>query len=187
MGKSSKSTAEVTDDELAELENLESAEDEEPDEETEEETPKAEKKGKKDKSGKKKDKGAKGKKGAAKESRAAANGKVGTQEIVAYVNDNGLTDKPIDGRQLRMVLRKHRGEKGVDLDPETNRWEWDSIDAKPVQAIIGWVKGGEVEAAKQEGLERLKKNREDAKAKTEESGAKKKGKGKKGKGKKNKS
>lgn len=183
MGKSQKEKKdEVTDDELAELENLEGAE--EPDEEeTEEETPKPKKK---DKKGKKDKAGKKGTKGAAKQSRAAANGKVGTQEIVNYINENGLTDKPVDGRQLRMVLRKHRGEKGIELDPETNRWEWDSMDAKPVKAIIGFVKAGEVESVKQEGLDRLKQNREDAKAKQADGDSGKKGKKKDKKKNKNK-
>jgi hypothetical protein len=145
------------------------------DETTTDETPKKSKKNKK----------GKGKKGSkkgdteAKQSRASSNGKVGTQEIVKHVNENGLTEKPIDGRQLRMVLRKHRGEKGIDLDSETGRWEWDSMDAGPVKAILGFVKAGEVEATKQEGLARLKENK-DAKADTKETKKDKK------KGKKNK-
>lgn len=187
MAKSQKTKAdEVTDDELSELENLEGAADEPEDEEDEvEETVKVKKgkKGKKDKEGKAGKKGKKNKE--EKPSRASTNGKIGTQEIVAHVNSEGLTDKPIDARQLRMVLRKHRGEKGIELDSESGRWEWDSLDEKPVKAIIGFVKAGEVEAAKQEGLDRLKKNREDAKAKQDGDGKKKGKKGKKDK-KKNK-
>jgi hypothetical protein len=77
-------------------------------------------------------------------SRAKENGKVGTQELAAALD--------VDGRTLRIVLRKHNIEK----DPESNRYEWDDMDDPVVKKIIKLIKSGEAKRAKQESLDALK-------------------------------
>lgn len=184
MGKNKGNKAtDVTDDDLKELESLEDLDDAADEAPTADEAP-VTKKGKKGKKGnkaadeateeapKKKRSG-----GAAPgESRAAANGKIGTAEIAA----KGGTD----ARTLRMVLRKH----SVPKNPETNRYEWDSWDDKAVKNILKLLKGGEAENVKKEGLQRLKDSKEakDAAAKTESGDSTSKKDKKKGKKNKNK-
>lgn len=148
------------DEELAQLEQLadsetDEVEDVDPDTDEDEDTPKKGKKGNK----------------APRQSRAAKEGKVGTREI-AEAGDT-------DARTLRMVLRKHgpTGTGEVDKDPETGRWEWDSLDHRDVKKILGWLKRGEAKDVKNESLQKLK----DQKAKEKAEGGKKGKKDKKGK------
>jgi hypothetical protein len=171
--KTSKKSEEITDDELKELAALENLEDEvsengvEPTadaDEGDEDTTKTSKKGKAGKKGGKKGKAAKEaartaakKRGGALpgESRAAANGKVGTAEIAAA----GGTD----ARTLRMVLRKHEVEK----NEETGRYEWGSMKDPAVKKILKLLKDGAAEEIKTEALNKLKE-RNDAKKKTKD-------------------
>ena len=93
----------------------------------------------------KKSKKSKSKKG---KSRASADGKVGTQEVADACG--------IDGRTLRMVLRKH----AIPKDPDTNRYEWSSLKHPEVRKIVKLVKErGEGRKVKQESLDNLKKGR----------------------------
>lgn len=172
MAKKDKNTT-VTDDDLAELEALEDVEPDEDvtGEDTEETPAPKKKKGKKNKDANVEVETPKKKRGGAApgESRAAANGKVGSAEIAAA----GGTD----ARTLRMVLRKHQIEK----NPETNRYEWDSMKDPTVKKILKLLKDGEADNVKQEGLQRLKDSKaaKDAAEKTAESNGN--GGGKKGK------
>lgn len=109
----------------------------------------------------------KDKKNKKKTTRAKANGKVGTQEIAAEAG--------CDARTLRMVLRKHEVEK----DPESNRYEWDSMENSTVKKILKWIKEGEAKAVKKEGLDKLKKKKEEEKEAEGKKGKKGKKKSKK--------
>lgn len=169
--------AEVTDDELEELteddlddledeledledddevetedEDVEDDESDDEDEEDEDEEPAPKKKGMK-----------------ARQSRAKSNGKVGTAEIAEEAG--------VDARTLRMVLRKHQ----VPKDEETGRYEWDSLENKTVKKILKWIKAGEADAIKKEGLDRLKAQQEKKRAAKKEGGKKNKKGGKKAK------
>lgn len=107
------------------------------DEEDEDEEPPAKSKKSKKKSSKKKGK-----------SRASSDGKVGTQEVAEHCG--------IDGRTLRMVLRKHN----IAKDPDTKRYEWSSLNHPEVKKIVKLVKErGEGKKVKQESLDNLKKGR----------------------------
>lgn len=105
----------------------------------------------------------KSKKKKKKSSRAKDNGKVGTQEIAEAAG--------VDSRTLRMVLRKHEVEK----DPESGRYEWESLEHKTVKQILKWIAKGEAKDIKQESLDKLKEK----KAKKEGTKVKKKNKKKK--------
>lgn len=136
--------------ELAALENIADADDDGDNEADEpvEDTPK---KGKKNK-------GKKDKSSAPRQTRAAREGKVGTNEIAA----EGGTDS----RTLRMVLRKHGpdGTGEIDKDPESGRWEWDSMNHRDVRKILGWLKRGEADDVKRDSLNKLKESVEARKA-----------------------
>jgi hypothetical protein len=71
-------------------------------------------------------------------------GKVGTAEVAAHFN--------IDGRTLRMVLRKH----GIPTNSETHRYEWNGLDDKTVVKIGKLIASGEAKAVKQDSLQKLK-------------------------------
>jgi hypothetical protein len=97
-------------------------------------------------------------------------GKVGTREIAEAAG--------VDGRTLRMVLRKHQ----VPKDPETGRYEWDSMKAKPVRQILKWIENGEAQDIKTAALDKLKADKAAKKAaKDDEAPAVKAKKGKKNK------
>lgn len=83
-----------------------------------------------------------------RQSRAAADGKIGTNEIAEKAG--------VDSRTLRMVLRKHK----VPKDPETRRYQWDSWNNKTVKKILAWLKAGEAEDIKKESLDKLKETQE---------------------------
>jgi hypothetical protein len=93
------------------------------------------------------------------QSRAAANGKVGSQEVAEHCG--------IDGRTLRILLRKHEIEK----DPDSGRYEWSSLNHPVVKKIVKLVKSGGAQAAKKEGLDRLKASK--GKTSTKKTAAKK--------------
>lgn len=129
-------------------------EDEDDDEEEEEETPKQKKKRKK---------AAAAKNGKAKPSRSrTTDGKVGVAEVADAAG--------IEGRKLRILLRK----KKVEKDPDTGRYEWSSLNNKEVKQILKWVKAGEAAAAANEGIDRLKAAREAKAKKAKKTGAKRK-------------
>lgn len=100
-------------------------------------------------------------------SRAAAEGKIGTAELAEKCG--------VDARTLRMVLRKFRGQHGIEIDTETNRWVWDSFKDPAVKKIIKLIDEGEADRIKRDSLDRLKESQEEKKK------AKKKDKEKKGK------
>jgi ABC-type Zn2+ transport system substrate-binding protein/surface adhesin len=152
--KSQKDEEEILDSELEDLEDVEDLDDledddededeesddgedededdeeEDEDEEEEEEAPKKSKKGK------------------AKASRSrTTDGKVGTSELAAAAGT--------DARGLRMVLRK----MNIQKDPETSRYEWDSLKDPEAQKIIKAVKKGAVKDAQKESLDKLKANK----------------------------
>jgi hypothetical protein len=160
---------EITDDELEELEGLEELEDEDEDEdETEAVEPDDDEEDDEDDEDEEPAPKKKSKKGKAKTkrpSRASQDGLVGTQEVAAHCG--------IDGRTLRMVLRKHK----IQKDEDTGRYQWDSLKDPEVKKIKKLVDAGEAKAVKQEGLDKLKARNEakkDAKAKTKKSGKGKK-------------
>lgn len=143
--------AEDEDEETTDTSTDDSEDTDDDDDDEEVEKPKKNKKGKKNK----------------KTTRAAGNGKVGTQEIAAEAG--------CDSRTLRMVLRKH----AVEKDPETGRYEWASLEDKTVKQILKWIKAGEAKDIKKESLDKLKekkaaeggkkkKNKKDKKKKKEE-------------------
>lgn len=78
------------------------------------------------------------------QSRASANGKVGTQEVAEHFG--------VDGRTLRMVLRKHE----VAKDPDSGRYEWSSLTNREVVRIGKLIKGGAATAVKKEQLDKVK-------------------------------
>lgn len=100
-----------------------------------------------------------------RQSRAAADGMVGTNEIAKKAG--------VDSRTLRMVLRKHK----VKKDPETRRYQWKSFNDPTVKKILKWLKAGEAEDIKKESLAKLKEGQE--KKRAAKKSAEKKGKGKK--------
>lgn len=98
-----------------------------------------------------------------RQSRAAADGLIGTNEIAEKAG--------VDSRTLRMVLRKHK----VAKDPETRRYQWPSWKNKTVVKILKWLEEGEADDVKTESLEKLKKSQETkaSKKKTKKPAAKK--------------
>jgi hypothetical protein len=160
-----KGKTDITDDELEDLETVDDLEDledevdedeeedEDEDEDDEEEEPPTKASRKKAKS-------------KPKQSQASKNGKVGTAEVAEAAG--------VDGRTLRMVLRKH----SVPKDEETGRYEWSSLKAPEVKKILKWIEKGEAQDIKNEALDKLKAKKaaeKDAKAKTSKT-SKKKGK-----------
>jgi hypothetical protein len=93
-----------------------------------------------------------------RQSRAAADGMIGTNEIA--------TKAGVDSRTLRMVLRKHK----VKKDPETRRYQWKSWNDKTVKNILKWLKDGEAEDIKTESLNKLKKTQEEKRAAAKKAG-----------------
>jgi hypothetical protein len=152
---SKKKEVEVTDDEIDELDSVDELEDEleeqevegdelDEDEEDEEPPKRAAKK--------------------PRQSRAASDGMIGTNEIA--------TKAGIDGRTLRMVLRKHN----VKKDPETRRYQWKSWNDKTVKKILAWCKAGEADDIKKESLAKLKDSQEKKRAAKKGAESKKSGK-----------
>lgn len=155
--KPAKSKKTVTDDELEELDGLEELdelededededevedepedEDEDDDEDDEDEEP-APKKGKK----------ASKKPAKPRQSRAAADGMVGTQELAA--------DLDVTPRELRMVLRKLREKDPVYApDSETGRYQWKSLKDKQVLKIKKAIASGLHKQIRDESLQKLK-------------------------------
>jgi hypothetical protein len=93
-----------------------------------------------------------------RQSRAAADGKIGTNEIAEKAG--------VDSRTLRMVLRKHK----VPKDPETRRYQWDSWNNKTVKNILKWLKEGEADEIKKESLNKLKETQEAKRAAKKKTG-----------------
>jgi len=89
-----------------------------------------------------------------RQSRAAADGKVGTNEIAQKAG--------VDSRTLRMVLRKHK----VKKDSETRRYQWSSFKHPTVVKILKWLEDGEADDVKTESLDKLKKTQEAKRAKS---------------------
>lgn len=172
----SRSKGKQVDEELQELEELEELdeldeeedeeeededeedEDDEPDDEDEDEDDEEEEEAPKRSRAKSKSAKAKSKKPA--QSRAAANGKVGTQEVAEHFG--------IDGRTLRILLRRH----DIPKDEDSGRYEWSSLKNKEVIRIGKLVKSGAAKAAKKEGLDKLKASKA-AKSSTKKTVAKK--------------
>jgi hypothetical protein len=166
VAKAAKKDKEVKDEELAALEDADADEDVE-DADVVEEKPKKSGKGSKKASGK-------GKGGESKPSRSrTTDGKVGTREIAEAAGLEGTSGT----RTLRMVLRKH----AVEKDPETGRYEWDSLKDPTVKKILKWIAEGEAETVKQEGLDRLKAQQQEKREAKKAKKAKKDKSGKKSK------
>lgn len=179
-----KKSAEVEDSELDELEGLEELDDleeededvedeEEPDDEDEDEDEDEED----DEDEEEEVAPKKSKKAKPRQSRAAADGLVGTQEVADFCG--------VSSRELRMVLRKLR-EKDSKFapDPETGRYQWKSLKDKQVVALKKAIDKGLHKEIRAESLDKLKadqaekKAAKDARAKTttKKSGKKKKAK-----------
>jgi hypothetical protein len=167
MGKTAKKGKKetVSDDELEELEGIEELdelEDEDEDvdevEDEDEDEPEDEDEDEEDEEpAPKKGKSKKAAKPAAekkpRQSRAAADGMVGTQELAA--------DLDVTPRELRMVLRKLREQDPVYApDAETGRYQWKSLKDKQVLKIKKAIKSGLHKQIRDESLQKLK----DAKA-----------------------
>lgn len=183
--KPAKSKKTVTDDELEELDGLEELdelEDEDEDEdEVEEDEPEDEDEDEDDEDEDEDEEPApkKGKKGSKKprQSRAAADGMVGTQELAA--------DLDVTPRELRMVLRKLREKDPVYApDSETGRYQWKSLKDKQVVKIKKAIASGLHKQIRDDALQVLKDKKaaekaassNDASAKTNKKGKKKKAK-----------
>jgi hypothetical protein len=130
-------------------------EDDEEEEDEEEPAPKSKKKGSKP-----------------RQSQAAKNGKIGTNEVADSVG--------IDARTLRMALRELRKEDASFApDPETGRYQWDSMKDPQVKKIQKAIKAGLHTELKKASLDRLKETKaaeraeKDARAKTSTKKAKK--------------
>jgi hypothetical protein len=174
-----KGTTTVTDDELEDLETVDDLEDledevdedeeedEDEDEDDEDDEPEDEDDEDDDEEEEPPTKASRKKaKSKPKQSQASKNGKVGTAEVAEAAG--------VDGRTLRMVLRKH----SVPKDEETGRYEWSSLKAPEVKKILKWIEKGEAQDIKNEALDKLKAKKaaeKDAKAKTSKT-SKKKGK-----------
>jgi hypothetical protein len=113
-------------------------EEEEDDEEEEEEAPRARRK----KAAPKK---------TVKQSREAADGRVGTQEVADHFN--------IDSRQLRILLRRNN----VPTDPDSGRYSWKSLKDPRVVKIGKLIKSGAAKAAQKEQLEKVRSRKTTAK------------------------
>ena len=103
-----------------------------------------------------------------RQSRAAKEGLVGTQEIAKAAG--------CDARTLRMVLRKHK----VAKDEESGRYQWKSLNDPTVKKILKWIKAGEADSIKKESLDKLKaKKAAEKTAKSKDAASKTTGKKKK--------
>jgi hypothetical protein len=164
--KKGKKNETVTDEELEELEGLEELDEleeglsddedevEEPedeDEDDDEDEEPAPKKGKKAKTPKEVEK-------KPRQSRAAADGLIGTQEAAEFVGAK-------DARELRMVLRKLR-EKDPSFAPdaETGRYQWKSLKDKQLVKVKKAFEAGLHTQIKTESLDKLKESQKEKKA-----------------------
>lgn len=102
----------------------------------------------------------------------------GVRQLCDYVEEKTGTEyKP---REMRNLLRKMARDGRIDreiIPGNKARYEWSGPGDAEVKAVVKAVKGGEIEAAKKEALDKLKAD----KAKKDAAKAKK---GSKGKGKK---
>jgi hypothetical protein len=152
--KPAKSKKTVTDDELEELDGLEELdelEDEDEDEdEVEEDEPEDEDEDEDEDDDDEEPAPKKAKKAAKpRQSRAAADGMVGTQELAA--------DLDVTPRELRMVLRKLREKDDVySPDSETGRYQWKSLKDKQVLKIKKAIESGLHKTIRDEALQVLK-------------------------------
>lgn len=71
-------------------------------------------------------------------------GKVGTQEVAAHFG--------VDGRALRIVLRKH----GIEKDSDSSQYRWSSLKHPEVVKIGKLLKSGAAKAAQKEQFDNLK-------------------------------
>lgn len=126
---------EALEEEIKDLEDLEDLEDVE-DDEDEDDEPVAKRKRK-------------------TKSRAAKEGMIGTAELAELCD--------IDPRSLRMVLRKFRGQHGIEIDPESGRWQWPSVNDPVVRKIKKLIDQGEATKIKSEALTKLKEQQESKK------------------------
>jgi hypothetical protein len=185
-----KKSAEVTDTELDELEGIEELDDledeledevgdeEEPDDEEEDEDEDEDEDDEDDDEEEEEvpaSKNGRGKKASKpRQSRAAADGLVGTQEVAEFCG--------VSSRELRMVLRKLR-EKDTAFQPdsETGRYQWKSLKDPRVKKIKKAIDSGLHKKIRDESLNRLKEQNaakkaekeNDARAKTKKSSGKK--------------
>lgn len=176
-----KKSAEVTDDEIDELEGLEDLdeeledeeveEDEDEDEDEEEDEDEDEEEDDEDEDDEEEEPAAKKKgkgKPKAKKSNAAKNGFVGTAELA--------DDLDIDSRTLRMVLRKLREQDDAFApDSESGRYQWKSLNDPQVKKIRKAIAKGVHKDIKKESLDRLKEKKaaeKAAKDKTDKKSAK---------------
>jgi len=181
--KASKKKSTVTDDELEELEGLEELDEleDEDEDEADEEEPEDEDEDDEDEDEEPAPKKGKAKKPAAKakpkQSRAAADGLVGTNELA---EDLGIT-----ARELRMVLRKLR-EKDPVYAPngETGRYQWASLKDPQVKKIKKAIDSGLHKQIRDESLQKLKDQKAAEKAAASNDASTKTKKGKKDKKKK---
>ena len=90
------------------------------------------------------------KKASSKRGSRPDDGKVGTQEVAEHFG--------VDGRTLRIVLRKH----GIEKDPDSNQYRWKSLKSPEVIKIGKLLKGGAAEKAKKESLDKLKARKAEA-------------------------
>lgn len=172
----------VADDELDELEGIEEldeledddedeVEDDEPEDEDEDEDEDDD-----DEDDEVEEKPAK-KKGSSKpkQSRAAKDGLIGSQEAAEFVGAK-------DARELRMVLRKLR-EKDASFapDPETNRYQWKSLKDPQLKKIKKAFESGLHTKIKDEALNKLKASQAEKKAAESKDASTKTKKGKKNK------
>jgi hypothetical protein len=177
MAKAAKKgkTAVVTDDELEELEGIEELEDlEEEDEELEEPEDELDEDDDEDDEDEDEDEEEEPVKKAKKprQSRAAANGFVGTQELAE--------DLGVSSRELRMVLRKLREKDDVyKPDAETGRYQWKSLKDPQVKKIKKAIDSGLHKKIRDESLERLKQDQAAKKAAKSKDASTKTKKGKK--------
>jgi hypothetical protein len=168
-----KKSAEVTDDEIDELDGLEDLdeeleEDEDVEEEDEDEEDEDEDEEEDDDEDEEEEEPAP-KKSKKRQSQAAKNGKVGTAELAE--------DLGIDSRTLRMVLRKLReNDDTYAPDSETGRYQWNSLKDPQVKKIKKAIKDGLDKQIKSESLQKLKERKEaeraSAKEKTDKKSAK---------------
>lgn len=167
--KSQKDEEEILDEELEDLEDVEDLDDLEDEDEDEDEDDEEEEDDEEDdededdEEEEEEEAPKKSKKGKAKASRSrTTDGKVGTSELAAAAGT--------DARGLRMVLRK----MNIQKDPETSRYEWDSLKDPEAQKIIKAVKKGAVKDAQKESLDKLKDRKKPAgKTKSGKKGKKK--------------
>jgi hypothetical protein len=148
--KNRKKSVDQEAEELAALEELEDDDEEEPELEDEDSEDDEDESDDEDEPAPKK--GKKAPKSAPKESRAKADGQIGTAELAAHAG--------VDSRTLRMVLRKHKVEK----DEESGQYRWKSLKDKEVVKILKLLKSGEAEKIKKESLDALKERQAEKKA-----------------------